>query len=1272
MKTGLNKIIFLTFLLIIFSSNISASVINCGDGKSVTLKETSKASPSGMTAYMPICAQMEHAKDENGNLMYRKITSGPGFDQVNSKDPEEVANYSEVWTKAYQADIDNKSVIPVDVQICNDKNARLAASMECSYVTTSPVKKDYCPEWETITETYVDQKCLKDCKNRPIIFEQNGLIENPNVEQMKKTLPGTCDCTKTREVTRCAVEVEKYHCDTGRYGYWHPYGNTCGERHQWTYETQIKFGDKGITAAQARVACSAENHHTCICMPSTTKYLVDCPVYRCKKGDILVDICTPDFEESNGNDVYCVNPSQPFSAEFEETSEYVKDESFNVKDCETSYSTVDCGYSNILIEGKYHNIDKKTIELALRLWGVHTNQSGFDKVGVSNRRGASCATSVFYMREKGYEGAVVNPYKRTYDEFRKVILDKVRDRDYIDPTEDLSVFELTCDISKLGVACGGNTTYKQAFALLANTILGNDKMQQHLRELFNGEISEDIKSVNLINEKDEEQYIEVHFTEIKEITSETNVEINCKKLDQMVRENKITAEQKAQIEPYCKVEVSIVDGNGNVLGKYGGGTPEYCYKDYCRVRTKKFAICDVEKEVRTPIKVRVTYNKSNSSMSINKYVSCSNPVNNQIMMGFDDELLSNSNRNDPNSSTSVERTSEEFVITNYKCAGTCDDYSLRGQVKDRCSDDTNNFNKTYNSSIKDPSLKCILNMGSPSYKSMYDYTDYFGVNPNVCRIYCSDEVEYYVADKVKSKSGQIFYYDIEQSVTKDKNIKYLFSNIIKEKRTCVSEIYYKNEFKESINWKKLYNLGSDKNYDGSPDDGITQSDIDGIKNWSTLFSVMVKKALNENGRTENLNKLLYDLYNCNLYSESEIEENGIRKPKNDDIGNIRENIIDKFSKENNYGIGTDSGCSITDTSNNCITMKNITNEFGADPSGKSLKMKSVTSNSNSFDKLVYCSGANCFAYSEETKDKEYEYPTSTTSQTTEIEIKSNTGEGLDFNGKTKIKVPTNDYVLFEASTQVSFYNSSLFEVKPSGDVITAGSNTTSDKYMKLQSFAFPINSDAYNLPACTSRSFLKDSNRCTITQQYDNVKTYYRRNINDDFSNKVKLSNKFTCFVDVTKPTFIPPDDGSADGGRNATIFKNVDVSNIFPSSSDGFTTYPKSNWGTDNGKKVTVEITNSSKDLITTDDYLDYRITLSPTQINNIKEYNQDNDSYINEEKTKCQIVDGTYQNCISPFMDELRRSNEYGTIDPRYSNGKSVGKANQIIKEKYYLNKK
>ena len=1244
MKRCFLKILISIFLVLIFTYKVDAGVgVSCSGPGVVTITETSMASPAEFSAKMPYCA----SKKQIGT---KPLTVGPGVGVPEGEtqdfgDLNWVKGMGEFYDWVNSNTDDNKGTVPVYTPLCNDPKSRIKGSLVCTTKKDVPARKESCYYNHEKEYECVDPVCEKKCEQTlgGLSTMSNNLIENPNVEKMR-AINNNClkKCKTTCSKTVC--DGDEWFCDEGEkrvsgdYHYCHIEG---------TYlytETFVLSVKNGINVGLAQRECEdyIENE-SCTCNKADVVYSYECPIYQCNRGDSIFSLCTPSFTSSDNNKVYCVNAGQPFSSSYSTTASYIKDSDFNARKCESSHSTIDCGYANILIEGNLYGLSNKTIELALRLWAVHNQQRGYDYVGISNRTGDSCQNYTMFMKES--RSSVVNPYVRTYQEFRRSLFENARSyidsHGYIDPSQasDYGQFGISCDSSNLGVACGTTNQYKQAFALLANTIFGNSKMQEHLSNIFKGEINEEISNVNLITDENGNQQVEVHFEELKTITKDINVKINCNELDKMVKENKITEAQKNQISPYCKINVKFIDGNGRVIGRLGGGTPDYCYKDYCRVVVEKFAMCDIENEEVTPIQIAINHAKPLSGDSVVKYISCSNARENQYLFGFDTNLVNQVNKGVTPTANS-ETVTEKYIVSNYRCAGRCDDYSLRGEVKNKCDDNNENYGGTFNSSIKDPSLKCIVNMGRPEYKSMYDYSEYFGVNTHICRIYCSDEVNIYIADKTKATSGKYFYYDIESTVnSNNKNIQYLFTDIVEEKRTCVSDINYSHTFLDGFNWKDAYGFGT-------YDDGITTSEINNITNWQTLFPVMVKKALSQGGTEENVNQLLYDLMNCNLYSEEEIKATGVKIAHNKEYSNARSRILELFSEDNKYGLGLDSSCVVNHNTNECVKMSNVNYDFGANNDGKStISMKSVASVENTFDNMVYCSGVGCFAYDPDNKEAEFDYPTNTVSSTNpNFQIKSTDGRTMNFFGKTKITIPTNDYVMFDIKTNVAFYNASRYDVRPDGKTVLSGSGGN-EKYLSLSPYIYTIDKEAYNNKNCVSKNFLDGYKRCNVNHVFEEIKTFFRNNSGDEFSKAVESEEKFSCYVDVA-----PPQTTLASSNHNnlreSTIFRNVMVSNMFPSSNDGYTSNIDSNWATDNGHNATDQITYTAEDLITTDSYLDYRIVISPTQIKNIKEYNKQNDLYLNEEEVKCTIVDDTYQNCQSPFINELRNSTEYGII--------------------------
>ena len=113
-----------------------------------------------------------------------------------------------------------------------------------------------------------------------------------------------------------------------------------------------------------------------------------------------------------------------------------------------------------------------------------------------------------------------------------------------------------------------------------------------------------------------------------------------------------------------------------------------------------------------------------------------------------------------------------------------------------------------------------------------------------------------------------------------------------------------------------------------------------------------------------------------------------------------------------------------------------------------------------------------------------------------------------------------------------------------------------------------------------------------------------------------------------------------------------VDPSNLFPSGDPE----EGSNWATEEGKKARAQIESTADSLTTSDQLLEYRITLTPEQIKNIKEYNKEKGAY-EKEGIDCRKENITkegvirYENCSSEFLSTLKLDSSFGTLDPEYS---------------------
>lgn len=1020
---------------------------------------------------------------------------------------------------------------------------------------------------------------------------------------------------------------------------------------------------------------SANPGATCTCVGGV-KYALMCPVYSCKKEYRKIGACTPDFKLGD-TDVYCVNPSQPLG------DKYQHDTTFNARDCATSYSTKDCGYANILIEGAFHkNTSNDAINLALRLWSYHTNAAGFEfnKTGIANREvnGGNCNTGSYFMKDPNERP---NVYENTYryimrthkNEYFDIAKQRMSDNGYIptyisNPEKNKAAFNggdntfikpiicgatgKTTDTNKVGVVCGSNKTYRVAFELFFNTMLGNKYMIKHLDNLF-GETSDGSTGATMVKEEVNGKdgvwvVIKYEETEFNNIFDEKEV-IDCSKLN-----TPEYREYKDAIEPYCKKQVTYYDPSGNIISKETAA--KVCRKNVgCYYETKLEAICSKEEGGKTIHTVKVKEEKGKSEYGVRKYTACGPNTQYQTMFGYFE-------------SETPGKTKEKETITttyylNYLCGGACKDSSIKTEGYNECKSD-----EQYTQSISDPSLSCIVNLEDKSEERYYDYSKEFGVNTNFCRVYCSDKIEYTFPGKTTAYSGRYFQYDVRESGSEKTTNKPLISALVKETRTCVSEIFV-NNLPTDVKWKKLYGLSDEENNclmgtskKNCSKYGLTQDQINSsTPTWYKLFKILQAKAANERSRKENLNQIVYDLYNCNLYEltpdkggkKGTMSSYGIYKPgEYKGIPYARQLISNKFSSGNDYGIVNRSKA-FTDK----ITYEGGANQIGYVETSygplqgvvgsNSIPINTKTyidetkyglvKNSKGNIKITYCKNSNysdgCLQYN---KSNPEAYRTKFGSSTT--------------NKIGGYKVPANNYALFEAKVGVAFYNNEEYQINENnGDVVNVTGSTKHNDLHTLEKYSFPLSVNAFNI--CTG-------NECKVTQEI-NVGMFFRAQTTDPLRQAIK-DKKVKCGVSVL------PDEGhynwSRDGSKTgsfANLYRNVDPSNLFPSGLKEST-----NWSSAEGQVAKKQI-ESTADLIKQGDQLiDYRITLDPTQIKALKEYNDKIGTY-SQEKIYCTDSnvqeDGTYRDCKSEYLNILRNGGsgysktELGTIDSDYKDGKS-----------------
>ncbi len=1062
--------------------------------------------------------------------------------------------------------------------------------------------------------------------------------------------PGTVDAVITSSYTYLEWECDS--CCNGK----DENGKPCeAEGHDETKSGSCDDTEEDVQGDIPVPACGdcakdVSRRQTC---EAEVKYYVRCPIYACNPVEKTVEgWCNATFSV-NGDAAYCVNPSDKFPNGIPNN---YQTQPFDPTKCKSSNSTPDCGFANILIEAEYYSnrhpenrISYETRNMALRLWAADLELGGFYRVGLAYMMGYDCGEYVAYPAENH-----VNVYVESLNYIWRLYFESLKREGVDHSVEGLlstNFFKsIACTPGQLGVVCQGLTnSYVQAFALFFNTYFGNEEMQNHLANLYGGRETEPISATVSSEVIDEYSVVEVKYRE--EIT--VGEKIECSDIKAKAKSGAKLTDNEEKVLQYCKNEITHVigvkpdgtlidlatkkvvtdlNGDGVINNKDFLLLPEgetysfsYCQKNMCFSPTVYFAICDTvksEEERYETIYTTIRYTESGSRYSIKKYLACGSG-DYQMMYSYD--------KDEKPDKSWIEKTSSpqkptKTLTVDFYCYedGGCDNYNIRVEDKGMCATKSSSYGSV---KIKDPSLSCIVNMQSPVVKKSYDYSEFFGVNSDFCKIYCSDSVEYYMANKVDIYSGLSFKLDIEYDVFKSNKSNKPFTNVVLMKRDCVSKIFYNNEFDEKIDWSEIY----------AGLEGKT------IKNWKQLYAELKKYGK----AAGHINQILYDLYNCNLYKNIPVY-----RPKDNIIGNVYERILDIFSKANSYGFNGDKygynyGYTLSDEKNDIVTSQ-ITYDGGAFYIGtksrvgqgiNDIKLQHQLNNHSGYtagtgknvSKIRYCSGSQCFKYDK--NGDEYLLPHDL---------------GLDTSNKTSGNIPTNDYAYFQVSNEVDFYNDSLFQTEPyTGNVEDITGKTANKDYLQLDKYLYPVAVDAY--AACKQ-------NPCNITHTISVNQTYYRKM--GSGTNAFKETIKQTVHACPHNTNIIPPVEINTE-----TVYRNVNLDNMFPTILGDGSRRMGTNWENSTAYVEETENYVKSKGIAKYyETHLEYSYTLSQDAIKKIKEYNSTvggNKTYTDNsiEKGSCEPGNKMKLGCKSSFISSINNNtNSFGIVNNRQNSIRGV----------------
>lgn len=532
-------------------------------------------------------------------------------------------------------------------------------------------------------------------------------------------------------------------------------------------------------------------------------------------------ITNPNNKETST--AYCIQPSKIWPGSSSDTSpNYILNKTVDVRQCKTiadrsvGYS---CGLAEIFYQIKKGNFKELSNEdenygiigAALRMWTIYwykfTNlrdMAGLEQESLCGENGGECVTGEDYVNKPVY-----------YNTVNAVLMG------YTGSSCSSKVLEKYGGNSNEGILCWKDEASKKSVTSII-------KLFNYLRQHQNDEFQD-----GRFGDIDNNFKVELYITEKKKIENLTNTEAKWT----MTVEAKVSEEIKNQIIVKCNPEtdncesiVEVIDAYGNSIGKCSGSNikdGKSCYeiefndsnynasgKDSYSYTFKlyNYRTCvkkDDQGEVGLYLtKPGITFKLKGGATgfaNVRQYISASNPANKQVMMTYIDDY-----QRFPDINVNIKDESKEYYIpfdlSDVSCDPTinCDptkkcntleqttDISGGGSdsttVSDVCSSTTNSEGFSYKT-IQDPNMSCIINNCDENGTLEYETTNKFNVNTSFCKVYCRDEVRFYIPSPTAVLAGMQLSYDLGSSLKK--YVDSDFKQIDESKRLTAVVVRYK-------------------------------------------------------------------------------------------------------------------------------------------------------------------------------------------------------------------------------------------------------------------------------------------------------------------------------------------------------------------------------------------------------------------------------------------------------------------------------------------------
>lgn len=499
---------------------------------------------------------------------------------------------------------------------------------------------------------------------------------------------------------------------------------------------------------------------------------------------------------SSSSNAYCIQPSKQWPGSSSKTSlNYTLNRTVDVRKCKSigdrsiGYS---CGLAEIFYQAKkgsmkylaneneYYNI----IGAALRMWVVYwykftnyRNMAGIELDSVCGEEGAECVTGEEYASKPVYYNTVNAVTMGYTGSSCKDVSKKYGNESH-------------------GILCWNDESsryYVQNIIKLFNYVRlhQNDNIQGNRF----GEVDDSFDIKTYIKEK---QKINSASKQTKwNMTIDVRVDENVKK--------QIIAKCNPKDDSNCRSIIEVIDAYGDSIGYCKGNDineGKSCYRinfndpDYTvsgkdsylfTFKVYNYKVCVLtNKEGQVGLyltKPGITFHLKGGVLgfaTVRQYIHSISPADRQVMMTYIDDYKKFDGA-EVNISGKALEYHFPFDLSDISCdpsdAQNCDhnnncssldkktDIKNKNKNSSNVSDTCNESKDSFDyKSIEDPQMACIINNCDKSATEEYDVTNKVSANPAFCKVYCRDEVRFYIPSPTSVLAGMQFRFDLGKSL----------------------------------------------------------------------------------------------------------------------------------------------------------------------------------------------------------------------------------------------------------------------------------------------------------------------------------------------------------------------------------------------------------------------------------------------------------------------------------------------------------------------------